>query len=59
MRVSAKTHYGLRALLVLAARTPALVKLDTLTSEQGLPRTFVESILRELRRAGFAHSPYS
>lgn len=56
MRVSAKTDYGLRALVVLAANAPELVKLDTLVAGEGLPRKFVESILSELRRAGFVHS---
>jgi len=56
MRVSAKTDYGLRALVALAAGAPYLVKLDALVAGEGLPRKFVESILSELRRAGFVHS---
>ena len=52
MRVSAKTDYALRALLVLAERSPAYVKAEALIAAEDLPRKFVESILSELRRAG-------
>ncbi|HET6878062.1 MAG TPA: Rrf2 family transcriptional regulator [Jatrophihabitans sp.] len=56
MQISAKTDYAVRALLSLAAREPELVKIDTVISEQGLPRKFVEAILGELRRAGLVRS---
>lgn len=56
VQVSAKTDYALRALLILADAAPALVKIDTLSHRQGLPRKFVESILGELRRAGLVNS---
>lgn len=56
MQISAKTDYAVRALLSLAAREPALVKIDTVVTEQGLPRKFVEAILGELRRAGIVRS---
>lgn len=56
MHISAKTDYAVRALLSLAAREPALVKIETVVTEQGMPRKFVEAILGELRRAGLVRS---
>jgi Rrf2 family protein len=56
VRVSAKTDYALRALLVLAEQAPALVKVEALTAAEGMPRKFVELILSELRRAGLVVS---
>ena len=56
MRVSAKTDYALRALLVLAEQAPRLVKVEALTAAEGMPRKFVEVILGELRRAGLVVS---
>lgn len=56
MQISAKTDYAIRALLSLAAHEPDLVKVDTVVSEQGMPRKFVEAILGELRRAGLVRS---
>jgi len=56
VRVSARTDYALRALLVLADRAPALVKVEVISAEEGMPRKFVEVILGELRRAGLVVS---
>jgi len=56
VQISAKTDYAVRALLLLASRSPDLVKVDVLTEQQGLPRKFVEAILSELRRAGLVRS---
>jgi Rrf2 family protein len=56
VQISAKTDYAVRALLLLAARSPDLVKVDVLIEQQGLPRKFVEAILSELRRAGLVRS---
>lgn len=56
MQISAKTDYAVRALLLLASRSPALVKVDVLIAQQDLPRKFVEAILSELRRAGLVRS---
>jgi Rrf2 family protein len=56
VQISAKTDYAVRSLLSLAAREPELVKIDTVVTEQGLPRKFVEAILGELRRAGIVRS---
>ncbi len=56
MHISARADYAMRALLTLAASDEALVKGETLTSTQGLPRKFLEQILTELRRAGVVAS---
>jgi Rrf2 family protein len=56
VQISAKTDYAVRALLLLASKSPELVKVDVLTVQQGLPRKFVEAILSELRRAGLVRS---
>jgi Rrf2 family protein len=56
VQISAKTDYAIRALLSLAAHEPDLVKVDTVVSEQGMPRKFVEAILGDLRRAGLVRS---
>ena len=56
MQISAKSDYAVRALLSLAAREPALVKIDVVVTDQALPRKFVEAILGELRRAGLVRS---
>jgi Rrf2 family protein len=52
----AKADYAVRALLLLAERAPERVKLSELSADQGLPRKFTETILRELRRHGFVRS---
>lgn len=56
MQISAKADYAVRALLILAAHEPDLVKADQLVAEQQLPRKFVEAILGDLRRGGFVRS---
>jgi Rrf2 family protein len=56
VQISAKTDYAVRALLLLASKSPDLVKVDVLTVQQRLPRKFVEAILSELRRAGLVRS---
>jgi Rrf2 family protein len=56
VRISAKTDYAIRALLILADQSPNLVKLEVLIARQPMPPRFVESILSELRRAGLVHS---
>lgn len=53
MHVSARADYALRALLQIAASYPRRVTMADIVSAQALPRSFVESILPELRRAGF------
>jgi Rrf2 family protein len=51
MRVSAKVDYAIRALAELAAAPPGPVKGERLATAQGIPLTFLENILLELRRA--------
>jgi Rrf2 family protein len=62
MNISAKVDYGVRAMLVLAAAQgeggddPVPVTADQVAESQGLPRKFLEAILRDLRRAGLVVS---
>lgn len=53
MRVSAKADYAVRACVELAARGGGNpVPLDALSVAQGIPGSFLERILADLRRAG-------
>jgi Rrf2 family protein len=60
MQVSAKTDYGMRALLELAAvhaEDPTrLVKGEAIARAQDVPVKFLEGILRQLRQAGIVAS---
>lgn len=57
MQISAKSDYALRALCVLAvAEEGAAVKADDIARAQSIPRTFLDAILLELRRAGVVES---
>ena len=57
MQISAKSDYALRALCVLAtAEDGAAVKADVIAAAQAIPRTFLDGILLELRRAGIVDS---
>jgi Rrf2 family protein len=56
MDVSAKVDYAIRALLGIASHAPGLTTVEMLVEEQRLPRKFIESILGDLRRAGFVRS---
>ena len=57
MQISARADYALRALCVLAsAPEQCAVKADEIASAQGIPRTFLDGILVELRRAGLVES---
>ncbi len=61
VNISAKTDYGVRAMLVLAAAqgddgAAAPVTADQVAVGQGLPRKFLEAILRDLRRADLVTS---
>ncbi|WP_051343484.1 RrF2 family transcriptional regulator [Pseudonocardia spinosispora] len=57
MQISARADYALRALCVLAsAPDECAVKADEIASAQGIPRTFLDGILVELRRAGLIAS---
>jgi Rrf2 family protein len=57
VQISAKSDYALRALCVLAtADDGAAVKADDIAAAQHVPRTFLDVILLELRRAGIIES---
>ena len=57
MQISAKSDYALRALCVLAtAPDGAAVKADDIARAQQIPRTFLDAILLELRRADIVDS---
>ncbi len=58
--MSARVDYAMRALLELTAvaesGTDRLVTRDELAEPQGIPSSFLESILRQLRQAGLISS---
>ncbi len=56
MHISARGDYAVRAAIGLAAAYPRTVSAQTLATEQGMPRKFLEAILAELRRAGLVQS---
>ncbi len=69
MDIPAKSDYAVRAMLALADLTAdgpdSLATVEQLADQQGLPRKFLEAILRDLRRSGLvrtrrgAHGGYS
>lgn len=57
MQISARADYALRALCVLATSEPTVVvKAATIAQAQAIPRTFLDQILTDLRRAGIVES---
>ncbi|MFC5158192.1 RrF2 family transcriptional regulator, partial [Nonomuraea angiospora] len=56
MRISARTHYALRAAVALAAAPPGPVPAEKIASSQDIPRRFCDNILLQLRRAGLVRS---
>jgi Rrf2 family protein len=57
MQISARADYAIRALCVLTnAPEGCAVKADDIAAAQQIPRTFLDSILVELRRAGLIES---
>lgn len=56
VRVSAKVDYAVRALVELAAAGDGPVKGDAIAERQGVPVSFLENILSDLRRAGIVRS---
>ena len=55
--LSRKAKYALKALLALARHEgPAPVRIADLAEAESLPQKFLELILVELKRHGFAHS---
>jgi len=57
VKLSKRGEYGIRALCHLAARrTEGLVHIRTIAAEEEIPAKFLESILLQLKRAGFVTS---
>ncbi len=57
MQISARTMYGLRALVTLAgARTDQPMTIQSIADEEDLPGKFLEGIMADLKRGGFVIS---
>ncbi|GAB7192874.1 RrF2 family transcriptional regulator [Kineococcus sp. NUM-3379] len=56
MHVSAKADYAVRAAVELARAPEGPVTAETLARAQCIPRQWLETILRDLRRAGVVRS---
>src|SRR4051812_22859068 len=56
MRLSARTHYALRAAVELAAAPNGPVPAERIAAAQAIPRRFLDNILLQLRRAGLINS---
>jgi Rrf2 family protein len=57
MRLSLRGEYALRALLVLGLRREEpVVRIQTISNEQNIPKRFLEQILNDLRSAGIVKS---
>lgn len=57
MDISARTMYGLRALVALAgARTDDPMSIQEIAEEEELPSKFLEGIMADLKRGGFVKS---
>ena len=54
--LSMKAKYALRALCALAQRPEKLLPARAIAAEARIPEKFLESILVDLRNAGFVHS---
>jgi Rrf2 family protein len=51
VHITARTDYALRAVLALAAADPATVTASALAAREGMPLSFLKTILGELRGA--------
>lgn len=57
MDISARTMYGLRALVTLAsARTKDPMSIQAISDKEDLPAKFLEGIMADLKRGGFVRS---
>ncbi|MFW5968806.1 MAG: RrF2 family transcriptional regulator [Persicimonas sp.] len=57
MDISARTMYGLRALVTLAnARSDDPMSIQAIADEEDLPAKFLEGIMADLKRGGFVRS---
>jgi Rrf2 family protein len=56
MQITARIEYGMQAMLVLAAAAPGTMTAAQLSEAQGLPVSFLHTILGDLRRSSVLHS---
>ena len=57
MRLSLRGEYALRALLVLGLNyEQPLVRIQSISDQQNIPKRFLEQILNDLKSAGFVRS---
>src|SRR5512143_158599 len=57
MKLSLRGEYALRALLVLAqSYAEPIVRIQTISDQQNIPKRFLEQILNDLKSAGFVAS---
>ncbi len=57
MKLSLRGEYALRALLVLGQNYgQPVVKIQTISEQQNIPKRFLEQILNDLKSAGFVQS---
>jgi Rrf2 family protein len=57
MRLSLRGEYALRALLVLGLNyDQPLVRIQSISDQQNIPKRFLEQILNDLKSAGFVRS---
>jgi Rrf2 family transcriptional regulator, cysteine metabolism repressor len=57
MKLSTRGEYALRALLVLGENYgPGVVRIQTISAEQNIPKRFLEQILNDLKSAGIVES---
>ena len=57
MKLTSRSEYALLALVHLARATPGqLIRVETIATAQGIPQSFLEQILLELKRARYVRS---
>ena len=57
MKLSLRGEYALRALIVLGLNPPCnVVRIQTISEQQNIPKRFLEQILNDLRSAGILES---
>ena len=57
MKLSQRGHYALRALIVLGLNYgDSVVRIQTISTAQNIPKRFLEQILNDLKSAGFLES---
>ncbi|SPE50905.1 putative HTH-type transcriptional regulator rrf2-like [Verrucomicrobia bacterium] len=57
MKLSLRGEYALRALLVLGLNYgPQVVRIQTISDQQNIPKRFLEQILNDLKSGGFVQS---